>query len=104
MQKKLEEIERCCIVTDFTAFSSAAGSGHNPRKIVSFNDSHLQKLKNSRSRAKMAKKFNIPMDGDLFDTTQPGTADKIVKLLCNRGMVDPFDDNPMEVAGSKRWE
>lgn len=102
--EKLEEIEHCCIVTDFTAFSSAAGSGHNPRKFVSFNDSHLQKLKNSRSRAKMAKKFNIPMAGDLFDTTQPGAADKIVKLLCNRGMVDPFDDNPMEVAGSKKWE
>lgn len=101
---KLEKIEQCSIVTDFAAFSSAAGSGHNPRKFVSFNDSHLQKLKNSRSRAKMARKFNIPMNGDLFDTTQPGATDKIVKLLCDRGMVDPFDDNPMEVAGSKKWE
>lgn len=102
--EKLEQIESCSIVTDFTAFSSVAGSGHNPRKFVSFNDSHLQKLRNSKSRVKMARKFNIPMDGDLFDTTQPGAADKIVKLLCNRGMVDPFDDNPMEVAGSKKWE
>ena len=101
---KLEEIEQCSIVTEFGAFSFVAGSGHNPRKFVSFNESHLQKLKNSRSRAKMAKKFNIPMNGDLFDTTQPGAADKIVKLLCDRGMVDPFDDNPMEVAGSKKWE
>ena len=101
---KLVEIERCGIVTDFAAFSSVAGSGHNPRKFVSFNDSHLQKLKNARSRAKMARKFNIPMAGELFDTTQPGAIDKIVKLLCDRGMVDPFDDNPMEVAGSKKWE
>lgn len=101
---KLSEIEQCNIVTDFAAFSSIARSGHNPRKFVSFNDVHLQKLKNSRSRAKMARKFNIPMTGDLFDTTQPGAADKIVKLLCDRGMVDPFDDNPMEVAGSKKWE
>ncbi len=101
---KLNEIAQCSIVTDFAAFSSVAGSGHNPRKFVSFNDAHLQKLKNSRSRAKMAKKFNIPMNGDLFDTTQPGATEKIVKLLCDRGMVDPFDDNPMEVAGSKKWE
>lgn len=101
---KLNEIEQCNIVTDFAAFSSIAGSGHNPRKFVSFNDAHLQKLKNSRSRSKMARKFNIPMTGDLFDTTQSGVADKIVKLLCDRGMVDPFDDNPMEVAGSKKWE
>lgn len=101
---KLVEIERCNIVTDFAVFSSVAGSGHNPRKFVSFNDAHLQKLKNTRSRTKMAKKFNIPMDGELFDTTQPGATEKIVKLLCDRGMVDPFDDNPMEVAGSKKWE
>ena len=101
---KLVEIEQCGIVTDFTAFSSIAGSGHNPRKFVSFNDAHLQKLKNARSRTRMAKKFNIPMNGDLFDTSQPDTVDKIVKLLCDRGMVDPFDDNPMEVAGSKKWE
>ena len=102
--KKLVEIERCNIVTDFSTFSSIAGSGHNPRKFVSFNDAHLKKLKNARSRAKMARKFNIPMVGELFDTTQPGATDKIVKLLCDRGMVDPFDDNPMEVAGSKKWE
>ena len=101
---KLVEIEQCNIVTDFAAFSSVAGSGHNPRKFVSFNDAHLQKLKNTRSRTKMAKKFNIPIDGELFDTTQPGATEKIVKLLCDRGMVDPFDDNPMEVAGSKKWK
>ena len=101
---KLDEVKNYNIVNDFDAFSSVAGSGHNPRKFVAFNDEHLQKLKNAKSRAKMARKFNIPMDGDLFDTTQPGATDKIVKLLCDRGMVDPFDDNPMEVAGSKKWE
>ena len=101
---KLNDIEQCNIVTDFSAFSSLAGSGHNPRKFVSFNDEHLQKLKNANSRKKMAKKFNIPLDGDKFDTTQQSAAEKIVKLLCDRGMVDPFDDNPMEVAGSKKWE
>lgn len=102
--RKLIKIEQCSIVTDFAAFSSVAGNGHNPRKFVSFNDAHLQKLVNSKVRSKMARKFNIPMSNDLFDTTQPGAAEKIVKLLCDRGMVDPFDDNPMEVAGSKKWE
>lgn len=101
---KLQDIQQCSIVTDFDAFALIAGSGHNPRKFVSFNDGHLQKLKNANSRKKMAKKFNIPLYGDKFDTSQPGAADKIVKLLCDRGMIDPFDDNPMEVAGSKRWE
>lgn len=30
-----------------------------------------------------------------------GAADKLVKLLYDRGMVDPFDNNPMEVSSSK---
>lgn len=91
------------ILTDFNSFASIAGSGHNPRKFVSFNDAHLQKLKNLGTRRKMAKKFNIALEGDKFDSTKPDTSDKLVKLLCDRGMVDPFDDNPMEVAGSKKW-
>lgn len=100
---KIDTINECNIVTDFDAFATIAGSGHNPRKFVSFNDAHLQKLKNANTRKKMAKKFNISLDGDKFDSTKPDTSDKLVKLLCDRGMVDPFDDNPMEVAGSKQW-
>ena len=100
---KIGAIKDCNILTDFDAFSAIAGSGHNPRKFVSFNDSHLQKLKNANTRKKMAKKFNISLDGDKFDSKKADTSDKLVKLLCDRGMVDPFDDNPMEVAGSKQW-
>lgn len=54
---KLQVIKDCNIVTDFEAFSSIARSGHNPRKFVSFNDSHLQKLKNANSRKRIAKKW-----------------------------------------------
>lgn len=100
---KISTIKECDILTDFDAFSAIAGSGHNPRKFVSFNDAHLQKLKNANTRKKMAKKFNISLVGDKFDSTKSDTSDKLVKLLCDRGMVDPFDDNPMEVAGSKQW-
>lgn len=67
-------------------------------------ETHLQKLKNASNRRKMSKKFNIPLDGDKFDMSQPSATDKLVKLLCDRGMVDPFDDNPMEVSNSRKWE
>lgn len=102
--KKLNKIEQCNIFTDFETFSSVAKSGHNPRKFVSFNEDYLKELMNSKCRKKLAATFNIPMVGDLFDTKQSGVADKIVKLLCKRGMKDPFSDRPMEVAGSKKWE
>ena len=103
-EKQTTNIIDSNIINDAEAFSSIASCGHNPRKFVSFNESHLQKLKNTNSRKKMSKKFSIPLDGDKFDMSQPGAADKLVKLLCDRGMVDPFDDNPMEVSSSKKRE
>ncbi len=101
---KMRDVQKCNIVTDFEMFRSIAASGHNPRKFVSFNDAYLEKLKNSTNRKKIARKFNISLKGDKFDTSKEQTVDKLVKILCNRGMVDPFDENPMEVAGSKKWE
>lgn len=102
--KKLQTIKAYDIVTDFGVFSANASKGHNPRKFVSFNNEHLWKLKDARNRKRIAEKFSIPMEGEKFDTSEPEAVDKLVKLLCDRGMVDPFDDNPMEVAGSKKWE
>jgi hypothetical protein len=103
-EKQITNITALNILNDAVAFSAVASFGHNPRKFISFNDSYLQKLNSANIRKKMSRKFNIPLDGDKFDMSKPGTADKIVKILCSRGMVDPFDQNPMEVSSSKKWE
>lgn len=103
-EKQITNIIDSNIINDAEAFKSIASCGHNPRKFVSFNELHLQKLKNANSRKRMSKKFNIPLAGDKFDMNQQGAAGKLVKLLCDRGMVDPIDDNPMEVSSSKKWE
>lgn len=98
---KVQESE---IVVNIEKFSSVAGSGHNPRRFVSYNQSHLEKLKNASTRRKIATKFSIPMDGGKFDTNQEGVTEKIVKILCDKGMVDPFESLPMEVPSTKKWE
>lgn len=103
-KRQITNIVDADIINDAEMFNSIASCGHNPRKFISFNESHLQKLKAISSRRKISKKFSIPLDGDKFDMKYPGTADKLVKLLCDRGMVDPFDDLPMEVSSSKKWE
>ena len=51
----------------------------------------------------MADQFSIPLNGDMFDTTKNGASEKLVKLLCSKGMVDPFEDTPVEVPSAKRW-
>lgn len=98
---KVQESE---IVVNIEKFSSVAGSGHNPRRFVSYNQSHLEKLKNASTRRKIATKFSIPMNGGKFDTNQEGVTEKIVKILCDKGMVDPFESLPMEVPSAKKWE
>ena len=103
-QNKIEIILNANIVNNSDLFSKIASSSHNPRKFISFNESHLQMLNDADNRRKLSKKFNIPLDGDKFDVSKNGAADKLVKLLCDRGMVDPFDETPMEVSSSKKWE
>ncbi len=46
---KVQESE---IVVNIEKFSSVAGSGHNPRRFVSYNQSHLEKLKKCKYKAK----------------------------------------------------
>ena len=103
-ENKITDIIELDIFNNADAFRIVASSGHNPRKFVSFNEMNLRKLTDADTRVSMSHKFNIPMDGDKFDMSKPGAADKLVKLLCGRGMVDPFDANPMEVASSKKWK
>ena len=100
---KVELISQKNIIDNFDIFKKCATSGHNPRKFVSFNDSHLEKLVVTRTRKQIAAKFNIKLTNDRFDASEEGIADKIVKLLCQRGMLDPFDAVPMEVSGSRKW-
>ena len=99
------EIEGTGIISNIDSFRVIAESGHNPRKFVSFDRERLNALKNTNTRRAMAKKFSIPLDGEnRFDTTKDGAADKIVKLLCNKGMIDPFKNAAVEVSGAKQWQ
>lgn len=103
-REKLDDVGSCDIVNDFDSFKKVAAKGHNPRKFLAFNDEFLQQLTTVKNRQRIAKKFNIPMIKDRFDSSCPETSDKLIKILCNRGMVDPFGNDPVEVAGSKKWE
>lgn len=103
-REKLDNVGSCDIVNDFDSFKKVAAKGHNPRKFLAFNDEFLQQLTTVENRQRIAKKFNIPMIKDRFDSSCPETSDKLIKILCNRGMVDPFGNDPVEVAGSKKWE
>ena len=105
-QAKVDLVVKNDIVTDTEAFTSIAVSGHNPRRFVSFNEERLTALKKKAKRTSIAAKFLIPLDpaSGKFDTTVEGASEKIVKLLCNKGMLDPFDNDAVEVDGARQWK
>lgn len=92
------------IVSDEDIFSAIAKHGHNPRRFVSFNRGRLELMKDEQKRKEMAKRFNLSLSADgRIDTSVDGVAEKLVKLLCNKGMVDPFEDIPVEVPSAAKW-
>ena len=105
-QRHISTIAETKIIHGMELFSKVAGSGHNPRRFLSFDEGRLKELREKSVRQKMASKFSIPMDasGDKFDATVDGAAEKIVKLLCNKGMTDLFTDAAVEVDGARKWK
>lgn len=104
--QKVEEVERADIISEVDSFKATAESGHNPRRFIAFSESRLNALKKKNVRVAMARRFSIPLNGagDKFDATAEGAAEKIVKLLCNKGMMDPFEKTAVEVDGARQWQ
>lgn len=104
--QKIEEVEQADIISGIETFKAIAETGHNPRRFIAFNESRLTALKKKNVRVAMSKRFSIPLDvaGDKFDATAEGTTEKIVKLLCNKGMIDPFEKTAVEVDGARQWQ
>lgn len=94
------------IVSDAEAFIAAANSGHNPRKFVAFNQRNLELLvKNREMRKKIGEKFRIPLTATgTFNTAGKESSDNLIKVLCNKAMLEPFGQEPMEVESAKRWK
>lgn len=102
---KVEEIVHTGILSDDEAFRQYASSGYNPRRFVAFDGNRLRRIKNdSVFRNKMAEKFGIVQNSNgKYDSSDKSNVDRIVKFLCKKGMLDPVDENPVEIEGSKPW-
>lgn len=102
---KVEDIINSGIISDESAFRQYATSGHNPRKFVSFDENRLNKIKNdTHFRNRMAGKFGITQTQEgTFDSSDSENVNRIVKFLCKKGMIDPVNDDPVEVEGARQW-
>lgn len=71
---------------------------------MAYNQSRLEAMKNVSKRKKLAKMFNLKLSGSNIDTNDEKTATRLVKFLCNKAMLDPLNDLPVEVAAAKSWQ
>ena len=101
--EKVEEIVNLGILTNNDVFKNIATKGQNPRKFVSFNQSRLDALKETNSRKKYMKMFQIDMKDEKIDTEANKSTERLVKFLCNKAMLDPVDEGPREVSAAKAW-
>ena len=100
---RTEEITQCGFLTDSETFKTIANQGRNPRRFVSYNPAHYDALKDVKRRSELAVKFSLPMNGESLDTSDSQAVEKIIKFLCNKAMLDPCDESPMEVSATKPW-
>lgn len=101
---KTEDISGCGLFSDSDSFKTYAQHGHNPRHFLAYNEKHFEALKDVDIRKKMALKFGFPLDDEeKIKTDEAKAVENLVKFLCNKGMTDPVDGDPMEVAASKPW-
>ena len=101
---KVTMLEQSGILSDSNVFGNVARTGHHPRMFVSFNEGRFRRLTDESARRQYAELFEIPLKEGVFDMSIDGAADKLVRLLCNRGMVDPFEEQPVEVSSARKWK
>lgn len=99
----VDEIVKCDFLTDAESFVTIANSGRNPRRFVAYNNDHFEWLKNKSNRENAAAKFGFKLEGDNINTADQASAEKLIKFLCNKAMIDPCDESPVEVANTKPW-
>lgn len=104
-EKDIEVIKCADIISNFEKFETVAQSKHNPRKFVAFNEEALNILKNINTRQRISRQFDIRLDNNnKFDTSIDGTAEKLIKILCQRAMLDPLRKTAYEVTGATQWK
>lgn len=104
VKKLAAEFGKASFLVHADRLQETALSGHYPRMLVAYQPDKMKYLKNKSQRQTIAEKFGIEISKDgTLDMDKPGNAAKLLRFLCNKGMLDPTDQSAMEVEGAKRW-
>lgn len=90
------------LVSDEHNFEKVASSKQFPRTLVGYKSRRLELLEDRAKRPKICKMFGISIKDGLIDTSDQKNAERVIKFLCYRAMLD-IDGNPVEVDGVRDW-
>lgn len=89
-------------LSDENLFREVASSGHNPRRMMQWNSENYEFVKSSKGRA-VRRKFQLSMEDGKLKIGAKAEAERLIKLVTERGMLDPFTDGAREVSSAKAW-
>ena len=61
-------------------------------------------LSSPETRTEKANLFQLQVDNNgKINTSDKKNAERLIKVLCKKGMYDPFEEVPVEVPTSRKW-
>lgn len=104
VQQLAEGFSKVPFLRHADALQRIALSGHYPRMLVAYQESKMKYLEDIDHRQEIAEKFSIDIEDDgSVNMENTENADKLIRFLCNKGMLDPINQDPMSVVGAKAW-
>lgn len=104
-ERELESLSKEAFIADSSVLKEVGGKRKNARLFKAMNEGRKNRLRTDKKFcAKMADAFGIPCRKGVFEVSDPADAERLLKLLCMRGMMDPFAESPVEVSGSVAWK
>ena len=103
-QEKAKSIVKLKYILGAETLTAISLTGINPRRYLGYNADRVADLDDPLKRQKIAKMFGIKYVKGKFDLNDKGDAERFIKVICDKGMVDPFKVVPVEVTSSKPWK
>ena len=103
-KKAVDSIVATGRIADEGAFRDCAMKGYNPRRLLNCDEKKVAIISDPKSGRTLREKFGIEMKNGKLIVSKQEEVDRLIKLVTNRGMVDPFNkDAAMEVSGAIKW-
>ena len=103
-ERQLEGLATEAFIRGCQSVATVGLKRKNLRLFRAMDEKRKEQLRDKKFCSAMAKQFSIPCKGGVMDATDPRDAERLLKLLCKRGMVDPFVKDAVEVSGSMAWK